>query len=209
MGYVNDRRLQPRRAAASIDDQVHHLPHLKRHFRRRDRRGRACAVGARPRDRLTQVAHHASHEAVIRYPQGYRVLTGQRQAPVRSLLPHHDRQRAGPEAGGQRLRQRRDLCHQGRVRGIGEEKRHRFVRRAPLYGEQSAYGRVIARHGADPVHGICGEANEPAVTQHIHRLVHAGSILATEYLHPGQPGENLNTALNHPTGPQRLTHLRA
>ena len=93
--------------------------------------------------------------------------TGRRVRDHVRALAEHQRQRPGPERGGQRARDVGDVARVVVERCAGRDVHdHRMVERSPLHAVEPVQRLGIRRVGTEPVHGLGRERDQAAAPQH-------------------------------------------
>ena len=121
-------------------------------------------VRRRRRDRTAERVEEIAREWMIGNAQPDGVApTGHLVGDRTGATPHHERERAGPERGGEPAR---EIGHVGCVLielfGAGEMRDHGMCRWATLHGEQPLHRLLVRGVGAESVDGLGRERDEPA-----------------------------------------------
>jgi hypothetical protein len=165
---VDHRRLEADVASAAVEHHRHAVSERPndvlgprgRHLRR--------AIGARRRDRLPDRREQGASDRVRRDAHRHRVPA--RRHDVRNVrgTRHDERERPGPERGGERLGRRGKRRRQGPRRGDVEHVHdERVVRRPTLRDEDLRRSRRIERQGPQAVDRLGRKRDELAGEQRI------------------------------------------
>ena len=160
----DDRAFDADVARAAVEDQVDGVAEVVGDVLRRCRRHVTEAVGRRGGHAAAEFRQQRSRHRMRRCAQpDARLAAGDGIVDV-TCARHDERERAGPECGGERAR----LLRYGgrpalRRREVRHVDDHRMIGRPPLCLEDAAHRGCVARVRAQSVHGFGWERDELAV----------------------------------------------
>ena len=172
-GAVEDRRLHTDRARAAVEDQVgrrvEQRAELVQHVPGGGRADPAEPVGARRGDpAAAERGQDLAGDRVRRRPQADGVLAAGHVVAGARAAGEHQGERAGPQRLGEGPRVRRDVARpRVEVAGAADVDDQRVVGRAPLDREDAGHRVRLLGVGAEAVHGLGRQRDEPAGEQRL------------------------------------------
>jgi hypothetical protein len=150
----------------------------------------AEAVGARCGDGGTEAGEQRVRDGMRGHAHADGVLPAGHRVRHPCPAPQDQREWAGPERIREQPCRRGHLaCGSERGVGIREVQDERVIRGAPLHREDAAHGCVVARVGAEAVHRLRGEGDEPTRAKSRDGLVDRGAQGRVErHIHGEQIG---------------------
>jgi hypothetical protein len=144
--------------------------------RRARRADTSEAVGRRRGDASTEGFEQRERNRMVRNPQtDRRTPTSGRNRDHLRTLAEHERQRPGPERGGQGARDVGDIARVVVERRAGRDvDDHWVVARSPLHSVEPVQRLGIRGVGTEPVHGLGRERDQATAPQNPNRGVDIG-----------------------------------